>query len=99
MKLWLKIGKLCHFISELIRDYQIFKKGLIFVTAAVLQIGDELILAENESRPPYLRKVMGHTVDSVTLMGRTQGQISAEGEELLKPALSENIRTLYNKET
>ena len=42
---------------------------------------------------------MGHTVDSVTLMGRTQGQISAEGEELLKPVLSEDIRTLYNKET
>ena len=26
MKLWLKIGKLCHLIKELIRDYQIFKK-------------------------------------------------------------------------
>ena len=30
------------------------QKGLIFVTSAVLEIADELILAQNESRPPNL---------------------------------------------
>ena len=42
---------------------------------------------------------MGHTVDSVTLMGRVQKQISAERKELLKPVLNEDIRALYGKET
>ena len=46
------------------------QKDLIFATSAVLEITDELILVENESRPPKLRMVMGHTVDSVTLMSR-----------------------------
>ena len=46
------------------------QKRLIFATSAVLEIADELILAQNEKRPPNLRKVMGHAVDSVTLMGR-----------------------------
>ena len=42
---------------------------------------------------------MGHTVDSVTLMGRVQKQISAERKERLKPVLNEDIRALYGKET
>ena len=42
---------------------------------------------------------MGHTVDSVTLMGRAQKQISAERKERLKPVLNEDIRTLCDKET
>ena len=46
------------------------QKGLIFAASAVLKIIDELILAQNEIRPPNLRKVMGHTVDSITLLGR-----------------------------
>ena len=53
------------------------QKGLIFATSAALEIADELILAQNESRPPSLRKVMGHTVNSVTLIDRsTQADIS-----------------------
>ena len=53
------------------------QKGLIFATSAALEIAEELILAQNESRPPSLRKVMGHTVNSVTLIGRgTQADIS-----------------------
>ena len=54
------------------------QKGLAFATSAVLEIADELILAHNENRPPYLRKVMGHTVDSVTLTGMAYKQIAAE---------------------
>ena len=42
---------------------------------------------------------MGHTVDSVTLMGRAHKQISAERKEHLKPILNEGIRTLCDKET
>ena len=42
---------------------------------------------------------MGHTVDSVTLMGRAHKQISAESKERLKPVLNEDIRTLCDKET
>ena len=46
------------------------KKELIFAASTVLKITDELILAQNEIRPPNLKKVMGHTVDSITLLGR-----------------------------
>ena len=53
------------------------QNGLIFATSAVLKIADEIIQAQNESRPPNL-KVMGHTVDSLTLMGRAHKQILAE---------------------
>ena len=51
------------------------QKGLVFATSAVLEIADELILELNENRSPNLRKVMGHTVDSVTLVGRAHKQI------------------------
>ena len=46
------------------------QKGLIFATSAVLEVADELLLAQNESRPPNFRKVIGHTVDCVTMMAR-----------------------------
>ena len=75
------------------------QKGLIFATSAVFKIADELILAQDQKRPPNLRKVMGHTADSVTLMGRAHKQISAERKERLKPVLNEDIRTLCDKET
>ena len=75
------------------------QKGLIFAASAVLKIADELILAQYEIRPPNLKKVMGHTVDSITLMGRARKQISAERKERLKPVLNEDIRTLCDKET
>ena len=42
---------------------------------------------------------MGHTVDSITLLGRAHKQISAERKEHLKPVLNEDIRTLCDKET
>ena len=42
---------------------------------------------------------MGHTIDSLTLMGRAHKQISAEPKESLKPVLKEDIRTLCDKET
>ena len=42
---------------------------------------------------------MGHTVDSITLLGRAHKQISAECKERLKPVLNEDIRTLCDKET
>ena len=70
--------------DKILSDVQ---KGLIFATSAVLEIVDELILAQNENRPPNLKKVMGYTVDSVTLMGRAHKQISAERKERLKPVL------------
>ena len=91
----LKIVKSCHFDKRL-SDIQ---KGLLFTTSAVLEIADELILAQNESRPPNLRKVMDHTVNSVTLMGKAHKPISAERKECLKPVLNEDIRTLCDKET
>ena len=65
----------------------------------MLEIADELILAQNENRPPNLRKIMGHTVDSVTLMGRAHKQISTERKERLNPVLNEDIRTLCDKES
>ena len=77
MKLWLKMEKLYHFIKEMIRDY--VQTGLILTTSVVLKIADELILAQNESRPPNLRKVMGHTVDSITL---TAGHTSRYQENI-----------------
>ena len=83
MKLWLKTEKLCYFIKEPLRDYQRLTVFTI-LALAVLEIADELILAHNENRPPNLRKVMGHTVDSATLMGRAQKEISAERKERLK---------------
>ena len=42
---------------------------------------------------------MGHTIDSLTLMGRVHKQISTEPKESLKPVLKEDIRTLCDKET
>ena len=44
-------------------------------------------------------KVVGHTIDSLTLMGRAHKQISIEPKESLKPVLKEDIRTLCDKET
>ena len=35
---------------------------------------------------------MGHTVDSITLLGRAHKQISAERKERLKPVLNEDMR-------
>ena len=58
------------------------QKGLIFATSAVLEIAYELILTQNKSRPPKIRKVMGDTVDSITLMVRAQKQISAERKNI-----------------
>ena len=75
------------------------QKRLVFATWAIFEIADELILAQNENRPPNLRKVMGHTVDSVTLTGRAHKQTSTERKERLKPVLNEDIRTLCDKET
>ena len=40
---------------------------------------------------------MGHTVDSITLMGRAQKQISAERKQRIKPVLNEDI--ICDKET
>ena len=76
------------------------QKGLIFATSSVLEIANELILAQNEGRPPNLRRVMDHTVDSVViLMGRAHKQISAERKKRLTPVLNEDIRTLCEKKT
>ena len=75
------------------------QKGLIFAASAVLKIADELIQAQNEIRPHNLKKVMGHTVDSITLLGRAHKQISAERKERLKPVLNEDMRTLCDKKT
>ena len=71
--------------DKILSDIQ---KGLILATSAVLQIADELIQAQNESRPPNLRKFMGYTVDSITLMDKARKQISAECKERLKPVLN-----------
>ena len=46
------------------------QKGLIFATPTDLEIANELILEQNQIRPPNLKKVMGHTVDSITFLGR-----------------------------
>ena len=69
------------------------QKGLIFATSAVFEIADELILAQNENRPPNLKKFLDHTVDSVTLMGRAHKQMSAERKERLKPERLEHYAT------
>ena len=62
-----KMMPFCKRADKRLSDIQ---KGLISATSAVLEVIDELILAQNESRPPNLRKVMGHTVDSITLVAR-----------------------------
>ena len=72
---------------------------MVFATSVVLEIADELILAQNENSTPNLKKIMDYTVDSVTLMDRARKQISAERTERLKPVLNEDIRTLCGKET
>ena len=77
-------------------DKRIFQKRLIFATSTALEIADELILAQNESRPSKLRKVMGHAADSVILAHK---QTSAERKEHLKPVLNEDITKLCDKET
>ena len=87
MRLWKKLGKLCYFIKELMKRLSNVRKGLIFATSSVLEIVDELILARNENRLPNLRKVIGHTVNFVTLLGRVHKQTAAERKERLKPAL------------
>ena len=46
------------------------QKVLAFATSTVLEKTDELILAQNENRPPNLKKVISRTVNSATLMGR-----------------------------
>ena len=94
-----KNRKIMSFHKRVDKRLSDIKKGLVFATSAVLEIADELILGQNESRPPNLRKVMGHTVDSVTLMGRAYKQISAEHKKCLKPALSKDVRTLCDKQT
>ena len=68
------------------------QKELIFATSAVFGIADEPITTQNESRPPNLWEGMGHTADSVALMGRAYKQISVERKERLKPALNEDFR-------
>ena len=62
-------------------------------------MADELLTTSFESRSLDLRQVMGHTVDSIKLLGREQKQISNERKERLKPALHEDIRGLCDKDT
>ena len=57
------------------------QKVSVFAASAVLEIADELILAQNENISPKLRKIMGHTVDS------------AEHTERLSIVLNQNMRT------
>ena len=57
-----KIRKIMPFHKRADKRLSDIQKGLIFATSVVLEIADELILAQNEKRPPNLRKVMGHTV-------------------------------------
>ena len=71
------------------------QKGLIFATLSVHEIADELILAQNENRPDNLKKIMGHTVDSVALICMVHKQILAERKERLEPV--EDIKTLCDK--
>ena len=68
-----KIMPICKNADQRLSD---IKKGLTFAASAVLEIADETILAKKEGRPANLRTGMGHTVDSVTLMGRTHADIS-----------------------
>ena len=66
--------------KRLMRDHQIFQG---FTISAVFEIANEQILAHNENKPPNLKKVIDRTVDSVTLMGRTQQQTLAKCKEHL----------------
>ena len=75
------------------------QKSLTFATTAMLKMADEILTVSTESRSFDLRQVMGYTVDSITLLGRTHKQISNEWEELLKPVLNEDIRGLCDKDT
>ena len=70
-----KNRKIMPFRKSAVKRLTDIQKGLVFATSAVLEIADELILEPNENRSPNLRKVMGHTVDSVTLMDRAHKQI------------------------
>ena len=54
---------------KIIQFHKITDKRKI-ATSTVLEKTDELILAQNENRPPNLKKVISHTVNSATLMGR-----------------------------
>ena len=92
-----KNRKIMSFHKKADKTLSDIQEGLVFAKSAVLEIIDELILAQNENRQPNLRKVMGHTVDSVTLMGGTHKQISAERKEYLNLVL--DIRTLSDQET
>ena len=68
-----KIRKIMPFhkrVGKRLSDIQM----LVFAVSSFLEIPDELTLTQNENRPPNLRKVMGHTVDSVVLMGREQNR-------------------------
>ena len=65
--------------SEIIRYFN----RISFTISAVFEIADEQILAQNENKPPNLKKVIDRTVDSVTLIGRTQKQTLAKRKEHL----------------
>ena len=66
---------------------------LVFAASTVLEIADELILAQNKNISPKLRKIMCHTVDSPTLVSRTRKQMSAEHTERLNIVLNQDMRT------
>ena len=64
------------------------EKGLVFATSIVLETADELILAQNENRPPNPSKVMDHiNYGSITLIGKTHKQTLAELKETFKAFL------------
>ena len=82
--------------DKILSDIQ---KRIVFTASVVLEIADELILQKNENRPRNLRKFIAHTIDSVSLMGRAQKQLSAEREQRLKRLLNEDIEKICDKET
>ena len=75
------------------------QKSIVHATIAVLKMADELMHADNESRSPDLRKIMGNTVDAVTLLAKSHRQMSGERKERFRPVLSEDIRGICDIDT
>ena len=60
-------------------------------------MAEELLVSQNESKFLDLGRVMGYTVDSITLLNRAHEQIPSERKERFKPVLNEDIEGMCDK--
>ena len=70
------------------------QKSITFATTAVLPMAEELLVSQNESKFLDLGRVMGYTVDSITLLNRAHEH---ERKERFKPVLNEDIEGMCDK--